>query len=52
MGRKYTEEERKIINEKRRKTLIERYGDPHYNNMQKMHKTKIEKYGDINYNNP
>ena len=52
MGRKYTEEEKRIINEKRRKTCLERYGNPTYNNMEKNYKTKEERYGDKNYNNP
>lgn len=49
--KKLTEEQKRIFNEKRRKTCLERYGDPNYNNMTKVKQTKLEKYGDENYNN-
>ena len=32
-------------------TKLERYGDSHYNNSNKMLQTKLEKYGDSNYHN-
>lgn len=37
--------------DKVKKTLLERYGDEHYNNMQQIKNTKLERYGDANYNN-
>ena len=33
-------------------TKKDRYGDEHYNNMEKTKNTKQDKYGDANYNNP
>ena len=33
------------------RTKMERYGDPHYNNMEKNKQTKLKLYGDENYNN-
>jgi hypothetical protein len=36
---------------KMKETLLERYGDENYNNLEKGKKTKLEKYGDENYNN-
>lgn len=32
-------------------TKLNRYGDAHYNNMDKNRQTKLERYGDPNYNN-
>jgi hypothetical protein len=33
-------------------TKEKRYGDRHYNNMEKSRQTKLDRYGDENYNNP
>jgi len=38
-----------IVNMK--KTLLEKYGDENYNNLEEGKKTKLKKYGDENYNN-
>lgn len=51
MGRKLTSEQRQHFVEACRKTKLERYGDPNYNNMTKNKQTKLERYGDENYNN-
>lgn len=40
------------VQEKRRTTMIERYGDPHFNNQKKTEQTKLERYGDAKFNNP
>lgn len=37
--------------QKASKTKELRYGDSHYNNMEKNQQTKLDRYGDINYNN-
>jgi hypothetical protein len=39
------------VREKVNNTKEERYGDSHYNNMEKNKKTKEERYGDSNYTN-
>jgi hypothetical protein len=49
--KKRTKEQQELINIKRRKTLLERYGSETYNNMEQNLKTKERKYGDKNYNN-
>ena len=49
--RKFTDEQKRLINERRRQTKLERYGDPNYNNMRKNLQTKEERYGDSHYNN-
>lgn len=49
--KKLTEEQKRHFNEARRKTCLERYGDPNYNNISKCRKTKKDRYGDENYNN-
>lgn len=49
--KKLTEEQKKHFNEARKKTCLERYGNPNYNNMDKNRATKKERYGDENYNN-
>ena len=46
-----TDEQRKIIDLKRKQTNLERYGDKNYHNIEKIKQTKKEKYGDENYNN-
>ena len=33
-------------------TKLQRYGDSHYNNMEKNRQTKLNNHGDANYNNP
>ena len=50
-GQSMTPEQKEQYLRKRRATLIERYGDPNYNNMKKNLQTKLERYGDQNYNN-
>ena len=45
---KHTREE---INERVRKTKMDRYGDEMYVNVEKVKQTKLEKYGDENYTN-
>ena len=37
--------------EKKRRTKLERYGDPRFNNIEKCKRTKLEKYGNPNYTN-
>lgn len=37
--------------DKLKKSKIEKYGDPNYNNAKKMMSTKMEKYGNCSYNN-
>ncbi|MBO7734838.1 MAG: hypothetical protein J6S67_19920 [Methanobrevibacter sp.] len=49
--KKLTEEQKRHFNEARRKTLLEKYGDPNYTNVAKIKKTKEERYGNPNYNN-
>lgn len=46
-----TEEQKKLFNERRRKTLLEKYGSETYNNTDKNRATKLERYGDSRYNN-
>ena len=48
---KLTEEKKRLYNERRQKTLMEKYGNPYYINSDKIRKTKEERYGDPNYNN-
>lgn len=50
-SRKLTEEEKIRFRERRRKTCMERYGNPNYNNSKKCKQTKLERYGDENYIN-
>ena len=45
---KHTREE---INERVRKTKLDRYGDERYVNVEKVKQTKLKKYGDENYTN-
>ena len=46
-----TEEEKKSIQEKRKKTLLEKYGREYSWNNEKARQTKLEKYGNENFTN-
>lgn len=48
---KRTEEEKVIINEKTKKTKLEKYGNENYQNIDKIKVTKLEKYGNPHFNN-